>query len=302
MLLTATTHSIELVTSSATATEYVTSFVDISATALTPGSSSGAVASATDTTIVAAPAASTTRQVKEILIRNAAASGSITVTLQKDVSGAEYLLTPSVQLSSGEELRYSEMDGVEIYYANGRKKIREVVTIGAASMFMSPIFTTQDAAEARTITTQTVVALWMGKAPAFLTSVEMRYRVTTAAATIDWAEVALATGEPTLGGATLNVVGVTDVAAVVNSLGLKTTTISVAAGQAVFEGDDLWLLIGNEATTAVAVRCQSVTDDLSSIYSGTFTIGSTVELNAVIGQPFVITPDTTDPPWFAIQI
>ena len=123
MLLTATTHSLELVTDSATATEYVTSFVDISATALTPGSSAGSVAAATDTTIVAAPAASTTRQVKEIIIRNAASSGSITVTLQKDVSGAEYHFTPSVQLSSGEELRYSEADGVSIYYANGRKKI-----------------------------------------------------------------------------------------------------------------------------------------------------------------------------------
>lgn len=302
MLLTATTHSVELVTGSATATEYVVSYVDISATALTPGSNAGSVASATDTTIVSAPAASTTRQVKEILIRNAASSGSITVTLQKDVSGAEYHFTPAVQLSSGEVLRYSEVDGVSIYYANGRKKIREVVTTGAASMFMSPIFTSQDATEVRAITTQTVVALWMGKAPAFLTSVEMQYRVTTAAATITWAEVALATGEPQLGGATLNVVGFTDVSGVVNSLGVKTTAISVSAGQAVFEGDDLWLLIGNVATTAVQVRCQSVTDDLSSIYSGTFTIGGSLQLSDVVGQPFVLTPDTTDPPWFAIAI
>jgi hypothetical protein len=302
MLLTATTHSIELVTGSATSTQYVTSFVDISATALTPGSSAGTVASATDTTIVSAPAASTTRQVKEILIRNAAASGSITINLQKDVAGAEYWFTPSVQLSSGEELRYSEADGVAVYYANGRRKIREVVTTGASSMFMSPIFTTQDAAEARTITTQTVVGLWMGKAPEFLTSVTMRYRVTTAAATITWAEAALATGEPAIGGPTLNVVGTTDVSAVVNSLGIKSTTISLTAGQAVFEGDDLWLLLGNVATTAMGIRTQSVSDILNSVYSGTFAIGSSLQLSELVGQPFVLEPDVLDPPWFAIGI
>lgn len=123
ILLTATTHSLELETSSASSTDWTCSYVDMDASATTPGSAQGNVASATTTTIAAAPAASTQRQIKHISIRNKNTTAQ-TVTVKKDVSGTEYTVFKAT-LASGEGAEYLDGQGWMTFDAQGRGRVIE---------------------------------------------------------------------------------------------------------------------------------------------------------------------------------
>lgn len=112
---------------------------------------------------------------------------------------------------------------------------------------------------AKTLTSGSTFAIYLGRACARYSSVVVRWRVTTAAATVTWAEVAIATGSGAMAGAsTLTTRGYTDVAAVITSTGQKSTTVAVSGIEV---GDDVWVLIGNAATTAGIVRA-GLADDL----------------------------------------
>lgn len=122
MNLTATTHSLELVTSAATAVVYEVSWTDIdksgASTVATPGSNQGSVSAATDTTIVSAPGASIYRVVTSLSIK--ATGGAQSVYVQKDVSGTEYPL-PTASLESGGSLNYEDADGWYVLNAAGAR-------------------------------------------------------------------------------------------------------------------------------------------------------------------------------------
>ena len=119
MILTATTHSIELQTSAAISTDWVTSWVEHTAAGGTPGSAQGNVATATTVTIVAAPGAGASRQLKSLSVRNRGASPQ-TVIIKKDVSGTEYHVTPVISLAAGEAAAWTDHGGWQILDVNGR--------------------------------------------------------------------------------------------------------------------------------------------------------------------------------------
>lgn len=111
IFLQATTDTIEINTSSVATIDYSVSWVDVVATtSATPGASQGKISTATTTVAVAAPAASTTRQIKNISIRNTHASLSNTIQVVRDVSTTPYILTSDAILQPGEALTYE--DGV----------------------------------------------------------------------------------------------------------------------------------------------------------------------------------------------
>ena len=71
IFLTATTQTLEIKTSSVADIDYQINYVDVvAATSATPGSNQGKITSATTTPALSAPAASTSRQIKSIFIRN----------------------------------------------------------------------------------------------------------------------------------------------------------------------------------------------------------------------------------------
>lgn len=111
IFLSNTTETLELTTSSTADIDYQVNFVDVvPTTSATPDTSEGKITTATTTTIVAAPASSTTRQIKSISIRNKHASTANTVSVKKDISGTEYIITTDAILQAGEVLTYE--DGV----------------------------------------------------------------------------------------------------------------------------------------------------------------------------------------------
>ena len=78
-----TNDTLQVVTASGVSTIHMyASWADITTTALTPGSSTARVTTATTTTLVSSPGASTQRQIKGFSVRNNHASSSNAITVQ----------------------------------------------------------------------------------------------------------------------------------------------------------------------------------------------------------------------------
>lgn len=120
VILDATTKSLELVTTTTAGIDYVVNYADHTSSAFTPGSSIGKITTATTTTILAAPGASTQRQIKGVTLRNISTTASNTVTLQVDVSAANHEIYKRV-LAPGETIDIDSTSQVRIYDASGRK-------------------------------------------------------------------------------------------------------------------------------------------------------------------------------------
>lgn len=121
MLLDATSESIELETSTAISTDYFTEYVDRASGALAADNAHGNISTATTTTIVAAPGASTERVVRRAHIFNRSTTTAQTVTIKLDDGGTERHLARAV-LRPLESLRY---DGAEwrVYGADGLPRV-----------------------------------------------------------------------------------------------------------------------------------------------------------------------------------
>ncbi len=139
--------------------------------------------------------------------------------------------------------------------------------------------------------TNTSIMVYAGRAAKAYTSCNLRSNVTTAAATITWAEVGVFEGAlPGYGNnASLTRSGYTDVSATFNSTGRKTTTISVSS---VAQGDDLWVAYGSQATTPYQVR-GTLADDLQEgmvqTYAGRISTAGSPQAT-VIGSTSVVPP------------
>jgi len=117
IILDSTAKSLELETSAAVNTDFVCSWTDNTPTAFTPGSTDNQITTATTTTLVAAPAASTQRAVKLCTVSNLSATTPQTVTFKYD-SGTERRMRRFI-LSPGEYVEYSETGGFREFNANG---------------------------------------------------------------------------------------------------------------------------------------------------------------------------------------
>jgi hypothetical protein len=161
---------------------------------------------------------------------------------------------------------------------------------------LPPTFNHANLTATKTCTSNTSFAVYLGRADAAYTSVVVRLRVTTAAGTITWAEVAIATGTPSPGGnAALTRRGFTDTAAIVNSLGQKSITVSVSG---IAAGDDIWAIVGAQATTALAVRA-GLADDLQ--LGGQASAAATRPSTMGAGTTFTIEGATAACPWVGLQ-
>jgi len=302
ILLTATTHALEVETSGSTSVDYVASYLDITAATevIAPGSEQGTIASATSTTVLAAPGSGVTRQLKHLSVANRDATATQTITIKKDVSGTEYGIIV-MTLKAGESLEFVDGRGFRHFSPNGIEIVSSANLAAVPSVLMNPAFASANLTSVRTTTSAVAYAVYMGRAPRSLTTVKLRLRVTTAAATITWAEVAIATGSINIGGnPTLTVRGYTDVSAVVNSTGLKSIDIAVSTGQAINEGDDLWAIYGAQATTVLVVRAQSIADDLQVGLQAS--LSNRPSTNVGVTQSYTVESATTTAAWLALVI
>lgn len=122
-----TTETLELETSSTSAIHYKVGYTDITSSGVSnPSASRGIISSATTTTILSAPSASTTRKIQYVNIYNAGTSSN-TVKIKEDVSGTENISLQAI-LRNNETLRIVN-DQVSILDASGleRKQGSEVL-------------------------------------------------------------------------------------------------------------------------------------------------------------------------------
>ncbi len=130
IILSATTETLEILTSAAVSTDYYISWADITSSSFTAGQSNGNISTATTTTVVTAPGASTQRQIKFVSIRNRTSTSSQTVTVKHDLSGTERYITADVVLAGGEIFEYNDGQGWIVKDKNGRVKSNNTENIG----------------------------------------------------------------------------------------------------------------------------------------------------------------------------
>lgn len=144
LLLASTTDEIRLVTSAAVSVDVHASYVDLASGAATPGRANTAIVTATTTTVVASPAASTYRTVKTLHIRNKHASTSCDVTVVHRQSGPTDSELVKVTLLAGDALHYDQHNGFTVRDNFGRIKRREDSLIDAASPDFSTVVLASD--------------------------------------------------------------------------------------------------------------------------------------------------------------
>jgi hypothetical protein len=136
LLLTATTDKFQLITSSAATVDVHASWMDLSGTTVTPGRTNTAISSATTTDIVAAPAASTTRNLKSLMIRNKSTTTACDVTVVFDQNGTDYELH-KVNLATGDLLEYVE--GVGFFEISSTAKLNVVKYVTTDSVHATAV-------------------------------------------------------------------------------------------------------------------------------------------------------------------
>ena len=296
MILTETTTALELKLGAATTTtafDVFAVFNTVTSTTVTPEASNTTVSTTTDTNIVGAPGASEQRIIKFVSIYNADTVAN-TVTVKRDASGTERIIG-KWNLNPGDSLLWSDGVGWYVMDSNGARK---EVNVLIAPMGSPTKFYGIDAANltaTKTLTSTSTFAYYMGQAQAAYSSITLRYRVTTASATITWAEVGIASSpQVTIGGnASLTTRGYIDASGTSHlgvSTGIKTSAISVTGISA---GMHLWAMFGNQATTAGVLR-GALADD---IQSGFFQSATARPSTMAAATAFAVEGATTVPVW-----
>lgn len=296
MILTATTHLLELKLGAATTTnaiEIFSAFNTITTTGVTPETSSTTSNSTSDVTVVGSPGASEQRIVKFISVFNADTVAN-TVTIKRDVSGTERRIG-TWNLNAGDSLLYSDGVGWYVMDSNGARK---EVNVLVAPMGSPTKFYGIDAANltaTKTLTSTSTFAYYLGQAQAAYSTITLKYRVTTASATITWAEVGIGSSpQITIGGAaSITTRGYIDASGTSHlgvSTGIKTSAITVTGVSA---GMHLWAMFGNQATTAAVVR-GALADD---IQSGFFQSATARPSTMAAATAFAVEGATTVPVW-----
>lgn len=264
LILDATTKSIQAVIDGApTSTNpvYVVSWADHTTSEFTPGSSTGSTNGSTPVTVVAAPVSGTARQVKLINVFNADTVAHTIILQINDNSTIRKLIAFTVE--SGETVLYIDSVGWAVYDRMGNLKrgAGNAVRIGrilstARYLGLANITT------ATAFTTAVAYAEYLGVASYAANSVKIQLRVVAACATITFAEIGIFKGDVVHNGnPTLSRLGVTDVAGIFNTTGLKNVTVNCSPGIQV--GDPLWVVFGTQATTMNTFRGH-LADDLQS--------------------------------------
>jgi hypothetical protein len=142
LLLTSTSDLIRMVTSTTGDIDVHASWIDLASGTVSAGRTNTNVTTATTTTIVGSPAASTSRNVKTLHIQNVHASTAMTVTIQH-FDGSTSIDLETVTLAAGERIAYVEGVGFRIVDVNGVPRAATTLTATNKSL-TSQAFSTTD--------------------------------------------------------------------------------------------------------------------------------------------------------------
>lgn len=144
-IIDSTTKSLEVVTTTTASVDYAVSYVDYTSTTVTPADTQGAITTATTTTYVSAPGASTQRQLRRASFRNKSTSSSNKLTFQKDVSGTNYELY-SVTLAPGESVKIDAEGEWHVFGSDGIERVAGSTAIDGRTISWLKVGATSEAA------------------------------------------------------------------------------------------------------------------------------------------------------------
>lgn len=133
ILLASTSDLLRVVTSAAVNTDVHASWADLNGTTVTPGRTNTPITTATTTSVVASPAASTYRTVKTLTVRNRHASTSQLVTIIH-TDGTNAMEIYKATLAAGESLHYDEHLGWRVMDNWGRVKMAQYENAGSPAV------------------------------------------------------------------------------------------------------------------------------------------------------------------------
>ena len=127
LILKATTETLQLTTSTTAGIDCSVSYTDSTSSASVMSSSELKISTATTTTILGAPAASTNRVIQLISIANIHTSVSNAVSVQKNIAGTIYVESTLYTLQPGEVLMYMDSIGWQYYSSLGVIKADQAI-------------------------------------------------------------------------------------------------------------------------------------------------------------------------------
>lgn len=251
LFLANTTDKFQLITSAAATIDVHASWVDLNGTTVTPGRTNTAITTATTTDVVAAPGASTIRNLKQMFVRNKDATLACDVTLVFDQNGTDFEVF-EVTLLAQETAVYIEGVGVDV--------IRPQLTDSALLTTFEPSSSQRigqsalfRAAVATFVTISgTAYYVYVGRAARSFTAAFVEVHVTTAGAGAQTAEVGLFSTPqaPSKSTQTLTKIVATGTVDTLTTTGVKRNTTNFA--QAIPAGTHLWAAYrGAMATTQI---------------------------------------------------
>lgn len=118
--LNTTTKSLTLVTTAALAVDITVSFIDVTSSAQTPGGQTSNPSTATTTTIVSAPAASTVRCINDVeIVNKGAGTQTITIRVSDSVGPNDYVVFGPLALAQNERVHFTSDRGWRHFGING---------------------------------------------------------------------------------------------------------------------------------------------------------------------------------------
>ena len=184
LLLTSTSDVIQVITSAAGQIDVHASYVDYNAAnnpPVAPARTNTRINTATTTTVVGSPAASTARNVKVLNVGNNHASVSNTVSVQHS-DGTNVVVIEQVTLAPLERMSYIEGNGIRVFDIIGREKWPTAPLAQGSGNLADVVANAAEQAMASLFVGQRVVAgtgvLWRGRATKTAAGV--------AAATFNW--------------------------------------------------------------------------------------------------------------------
>lgn len=144
LLLASTSDLITVTTSAATSVTVYAAFIDYDgSTTTTPGRRNTSIASSGTTTVVTAPSAGITRNVKSLIVSNVSGTTSQEIGIHL-TDGSTTVELCTVTLAAGQSIQYSEGNGFTVVDSLGRIKTTQDFSVVAAVNTMNLVALTAD--------------------------------------------------------------------------------------------------------------------------------------------------------------
>jgi hypothetical protein len=248
ILLTSTSDKIQVITSAAGQVDVHASYIDLASGTVSAGRLNTRISTATTTDVVAAPAASTTRNVKTLKIGNNSATVTNTVTIQH-TDGTNVIVLEQVTLAPLERIGYEEGSGIRVFDSAGREKITNLgLPAGNSNL--------ADVTASGAATYITGANLQIGSRAQAGSFFKWRLRASKTAAGVATATVAVVVGPNATTGDTARVTH--------SSTAIQTAAIDTG----MFEIDAVFRAVGGSALIESSIRLDHVLADAAGF--GTF--------------------------------